>query len=294
MKTQFHGTGVALITPMHQDGSLDLKSLTGLVGYVSDFVDYLVVLGTTGEASSLDQDEKNRVVQTVIKANTKGLPIVLGVGGNNTNHVVELLKSQDFTGISALLSVSPYYNRPSQAGLRAHFEQIADASELPIILYNVPSRTAQNMESRLILSLAAHPNIIGIKEASGNMNQCIEIALQKPKDFLLISGDDLLTLPMMALGAVGAISVIAGAFPQVFGRMVNLSAAGEFDQAMQALASWQPLNQLMYQEGNPTGLKYLLSLKKLCRPYLRLPLVLPSRELQNQIENVFLEYKLKF
>src|SRR6267142_2031476 len=206
---KFTGTGVALVTPFHQDGSIDFSSLKKLLVHTSAGVDYFVVMGTTGESATLAKEKKKEILQFVIKNNPKKLPLVYGIGGNNTAAVLEEIEYTNFKGISAILSVSPYYNKPSQEGIRRHFKKIADASPLPVILYNVPGRTSSNLTSETTLKLAQNKNIVGIKEASGNLEQGMKIARSKSKDFLLISGDALLTLPLYAIGGVGVISVLA-------------------------------------------------------------------------------------
>ncbi len=210
---KFTGTGVALVTPFHQDGSIDFASLKKLLVHTSAGVDYFVVMGTTGESATLTKEEKKEVLQFVLKNNPKKLPLVYGIGGNHTASVLEEIENTNFKGVSALLSVSPYYNKPSQEGIRQHFKKIADTAPLPVILYNVPSRTSSNLTADTTLKLAQHKNIIGIKEASGSLEQCMKIAKNKTKDFLLISGDDLFTLPLYSIGGgVGVISVLANAF----------------------------------------------------------------------------------
>ena len=210
---KLYGTGVALVTPFYSDKTIDFVSLKKLLAHTALGVDYYVVMGTTGESVTLSKEEKKEVLEFVRKHNPKKLPIVYGIGGNNTQQVVEEIESTNLRGVSALLSVSPYYNKPSQEGICQHFVRVANASPVPIILYNVPGRTASNLTAVTTLRLAKHKNIIGIKEASGNLEQCMNIAKGKPKDFMLISGDDLLTLPLYAVGGVGVISVLANALP---------------------------------------------------------------------------------
>jgi len=288
---KFNGTGVALITPFHSDGSIDFASLKKLLTHTETSVDYFVVMGTTGESATLTKDEKNEVLQFVLKNNPKKLSIVYGVGGNNTESVLDEIEATNFRGVSAILSVSPYYNKPSQEGIRQHFKKIADASRLPIILYNVPGRTASNLSAETILKLARHENIIGVKEASGNLEQCMKIAKDKPKDFLLISGDDLITLPLYSIGGVGVISVLANAFPITFKKITESARDGNYSKAAAETFKFLEMNGPMYEEGNPTGVKYLLSLMKICKPHVRLPLAEPSAGLRKRIEQAFEQMK---
>ena len=222
----FKGTGIALITPFNEDKSVDFAALERIVNHVIDGgADFLVALGTTSEAPTLSAEEKEQVVSTILKANAKRLPVLLGLGGNNTQTVIEQIKKQDFTGIDGILSVVPYYNKPNQRGMKAHFTAIADASPVPVILYNVPGRVGVNLQAATCVELAKHPNIIAVKEASGNLMQIMEILRDKPADFDVISGDDGITQPMMALGAQGVISVAANAYIKPFSRMMNAMRA---------------------------------------------------------------------
>lgn len=281
------GTGVALVTPFSEDSNIDFKALKRLLVHTAKGVDYFVVMGTTGESATLSKEEKKSVLKFVMDNNPKKLPVVYGIGGNNTRQVVDEIKSTDLEGVSAILSVSPYYNKPSQEGVYQHFISIADASPLPIILYNVPGRTGSNLTAATTLRLASHSKIAGIKEASGNLEQCMKIAKEKPKDFMLISGDDMLTLPIYSIGGVGVISVLANALPQVFKRIRVNFEAGKLSQAQAAQFKILDINSPMYEEGNPTGVKYLLNLMGICKPHVRLPLTEPSRELQNKISALY-------
>lgn len=281
---KFTGTGVALITPFHADGSTDFSSLKKLLVHTAQGVDYFVVMGTTGESTTLSKEEKKEVLQFVLKNNAKKLPLVYGIGGNNTASVLEEIAATNFKGVSALLSVSPYYNKPSQEGIYQHFKKVAVASPVPVILYNVPGRTASNLTAATTLRLAQHKNIIGIKEASGNLEQCMKIAKEKPKNFLLISGDDLLTLSLYSIGGEGVISVLANALPDVFKKITENAKAGNYSKAAAEAFKLLEINGPMYEEGNPTGVKYLLSLMKICEPWVRLPLVKPSLGLRKKIE----------
>ena len=218
----FKGTGIALVTPFKSDFSVDVESLTKLVNHViGNGADFLVVLGTTSEAPTLSSEEKKLVINTILKANNGRLPVMLGLGGNNSQAVIEAIKAQDFTGIQGILSVVPYYNKPNQRGIKAHFEAIANASPVPVVVYNVPGRVGVNLQAATCVELANHPNIIAVKEASGNLQQIMEILRDKPADFDVISGDDGITQPLMALGASGVISVAANAYTKPFSRMMN-------------------------------------------------------------------------
>jgi 4-hydroxy-tetrahydrodipicolinate synthase len=285
------GTGVALVTPFHKDGSIDFVSLKKLLEHTSTGVDYFVVMGTTGESATLTKEEKKEVLQFILKNNTRKLPVVYGIGGNNTAAVLHEIAETNFKGVSAILSVSPYYNKPSQEGIRQHFKKIADASPVPLILYNVPGRTASNLTAGTTLKLAQHKNIIGIKEASGNLEQCMKIAKGKPKDFLLISGDDVLTLPLYSIGGVGVISVLANALPIHFKKITGNAKAGNYSKAAAETFKLLEINSPMYEEGNPTGVKYLLSLMKISKPHVRLPLAEPSAGLRKKIELAYDQIK---
>jgi 4-hydroxy-tetrahydrodipicolinate synthase len=284
MNTLLKGTGVALVTPFKSDQSIDFDGVKKLVNYLgAEGIEYLVVMGTTGEAATLNKSEKRAVLDTVLQHNPYQLPVVYGLGGNDTRSLKEELQHLDLTGISALLSVSPYYNKPSQSGIVAHYQTLADASTLPIVLYNVPGRTGSNLSAATTATLAKHPNIVGIKEASGDLIQCLEIKASTPDDFLLISGDDLLTPAMISMGAVGAISVLANAYPAVFGQMVRLALEGQFTKSHALAQKMLALNRLMYLEGNPTGVKALLQALGLSAPHVRAPMAEASAELKNNI-----------
>lgn len=280
---RLHGTGVALITPMNEQGAIDFKSLKKLLAHTAKGVDYYVVMGTTGESATLSKDEKMEVLRFVLQNNAKNLPIVYGIGGNNTQHVLEEINATPLKGVTALLSVSPYYNKPSQEGIYQHFKSVAETSPVPIILYNVPGRTASNLSAETTLRLAHIKNIIGIKEASGNLEQCMRIVKEKPNHFMLISGDDMLTLPIYCIGGVGVISVLANAFPVVFRYIKEHVVSGSLDKAQKEQFRLLSINGLMYEEGNPVGVKYLMNLLGLCKPYVRLPLAIPSEKLKQKI-----------
>ena len=281
---KLYGTGVALVTPMLEDGTMDLKGLTAMVRHASK-ADYLVVMGTTGESATLSAAERQEVLDRVIEVNKNRKPLVYGIGGNNTKAVTDALDAFDPKGVTAILSVSPYYNKPSQEGIFRHFMAVADHSPLPVILYNVPGRTGMNMLAETTIRLSAHPKIIGIKEASGNLEQCIRIVREARKGFLLISGDDMLTVPMMAIGGVGVISVMANAFPGLFRKMTDAMATGNIRTAAKIQQELVPVNSMMYEEGNPAGLKLLLSEMGLCKANVRLPLVPVSASLAERIRD---------
>ncbi len=290
---KFFGTGVALVTPFLEDGSIDFKSLKKLLAHTAKGADYYVVLGTTGESATLTREEKKQIIEFVVNNNTKGLPVVYGIGGNHTSEVIQTIKATDFRGVDAILSVSPYYNKPSQEGIYQHFKAIATASPVPVILYNVPGRTASNLTAATTLRLAEHKNIIGIKEASGNMEQCMNIAKNKPKDFLLISGDDLLTSAFYAIGGAGVISVLANALPSVFNKMKVHAVNGNILKSSLEQFRLLEINGPMYEEGNPVGVKFLLDQLQICSPEVRLPLVKASLPLQQKIKTAFDSYKSK-
>lgn len=277
------GLGVALVTPFKKDKTVDFPALRRMVEYVIEGQsDYIVVLGTTGETPALFPDEKNRIRKEIIDTNKGRVPLVLGVGGNNTRAVVNELLTGDFTGFDAILSVVPFYNKPSQEGIYRHYEAIAQASPLPVILYNVPGRTGVNMTASTTLSLARDfKNIIGVKEASGNFAQIEEIIKNKPEEFEVISGDDSITYPLMTLGAVGVISVIGNAFPMEFGRMVRLCLEGKFQEALPIHWRFNELFNLLFVDGNPAGVKCALNALGLIENELRLPLV-PTRLSTNE------------
>jgi len=270
--------GVALITPFNEDGSVDYKALVRLVDYqLQNGADFLVVLGTTAETATLTAQEQSAIIKQVVTQVRSKIPIILGVGGNNTRAVTERLKSPELEGIDAVLSVVPYYNKPSQEGIYQHFKAVSEATELPVVLYNVPGRTGVNMTAETTLRIArGFKNVIGVKEASGNIVQVNDIIKHKPKEFVVISGDDGITFPLMSLGAVGVISVIGNAFPKEFGRMVRLALAGDYENALIIHRRFTELFELLFVDGNPAGVKSMLSMMGYIGNYLRLPLV-PTR-----------------
>lgn len=280
------GVGPALVTPFNEDHTIDYAGLEKLLIHTAKGVDYWVVQGTTGESATTTFEEKQAILQFVKAHNPKNLPIVFGAGGNNTLAVKEFIEKSDLSGVEAILSASPSYNKPSQQGIYQHFVQIADVSPVPVILYNVPGRTASNMTASTTLRLAEHPNIVGIKEASGNLEQCMQIAANKPEDFMLISGDDLLSTIMISFGAVGVISVLANGFPTSFSKAVHLALENNFAEASKELAQFLPINPLMYEESNPVGLKEVLKKKEICENYVRMPLLPASDSLKTKIASL--------
>jgi 4-hydroxy-tetrahydrodipicolinate synthase len=284
---KLYGTGVALVTPFDEKGQVDFGSLQKLLTHTAKGVDYYVVMGTTGESTTLSKVEKKKILSFVIENNSKKLPIVYGIGGNNTQEVIDTVGETDLTGVDAILSVSPCYNKPSQEGIYRHFKAVADKSQVPVILYNVPGRTASNLTSDTTLRLANHKNIIGIKEASGNLEQCMKIVKEKPKDFMLISGDDMLTVPLYSIGGVGVISVLANSFPVVFKKIKESSSRGDYAKAALEQFKLLEINGPMYEEGNPVGVKHVLKLMGICTNQVRLPLVSASKGLQKKIQKIW-------
>ena len=281
---RFKGVGVALVTPFDEHENIDYSGLKNLIEFVSQGgVDYLVVQGTTGETSTTSAEEKKALLEFTKQHNTAQLPIIYGLGGNNTRSVLEAIAGTDFTGVDALLSVCPYYNKPSQAGVIAHFTAIAEVSPVPVILYNVPGRTVVNMSCATILELAQHPNIIGLKDACSTMEQYMEIAWKAPKDFLLLSGDDNLVVPMISLGWHGVISVIANAFPAEFHDLTWHALEGRFAEAAAIQFSFIEFDTLLYAESNPVGIKQCLAIKGVCGPEVRLPLIKGSESLDGKL-----------
>lgn len=279
------GTGVALITPFKKDFSVDTEALTRIVNFqIDNGIEYLVVLGTTAESATLTSAEKELVIRTVIDANKNRLPLVLGVGGNNTLQVVEELKTRNLNDFVAVLSVSPYYNKPSQEGIYQHFKAIAEASPLPIILYNVPGRTSSNILPSTVIRLANDfKNIVAIKEAAGDIVQAMKLLQNKPKDFLVISGDDMVTLPMVLAGGAGVISVIGEGFPKQFSDMVRLGLNRKVDEAYALHYQLADAIDMIFEQGNPAGIKEVFKALGLCENVVRLPLVNVNEDLANRI-----------
>ncbi|TDG36663.1 4-hydroxy-tetrahydrodipicolinate synthase [Pedobacter changchengzhani] len=282
---KFQGTGVALITPFNTDGSVDYTGLKNLINHLIDGgIDYLVSLGTTGETATMTKDEKKQVWAYTAEINNKRLPLVAGIGGNNTLAVAEDIKTFDTDGYSAILSVSPYYNKPTQEGIYQHYKYLAEVSPLDLFLYNVPGRTASNISPETTCRLANDfKNIIGIKDACGNFDQFNQILRDKPEEFLLISGDDPVTLPMMAMGAAGIISVIGNALPKQLSDMVKLCADGDFKAAAKIHLSLIEFTRLAFAEGNPAGVKAAVKHIGICGDSVRLPLIKASSNLETAI-----------
>lgn len=283
---KFTGTGVALVTPFKADFSVDLVALKNIVDYVIDGgVEYLVVLGTTAESATLSNEEKDLVIATIVEANNKRLPLVLGVGGNDTAKVVEELKTRDLSNFDAILSVSPYYNKPTQEGIYLHFKAVSEASPLPIILYNVPGRTASNMLPQTVIRLANDfKNVIAIKEAAGDLVQAMRLIQNKPKDFLVISGDDMIALPMVLAGGAGVISVIGEGFPKEFSQMIRLGLEKKTEEAYALHYKIAEAIDLIFEQGNPAGIKEVFRIKNLAENIVRLPLVKVDESLSNRLD----------
>ncbi|MBC7920955.1 MAG: 4-hydroxy-tetrahydrodipicolinate synthase [Ferruginibacter sp.] len=301
MQSTLKGTGVALVTPFTADHAVDYPALQRLLRHVGEGgVEYLVVLGTTGESATLSKEEKRDVLSFVVRHNERQLPVVYGLGGNNTHEVLDTITHTDFTGVTAILSVSPYYNKPSQLGIYEHYRRVADACPVPVILYNVPGRTGSNVSAATTLKLSKHPNIVGIKEASTDWTQVLEIAKgihasgaeavtgdgagSNPGDFLLICGDDLLALPTISVGGIGVISVVANAFPADFSRLVRHALAGEYGPASRQLYRFLAVNPLLYEEANPVGVKKVLEMAGVCGAHVRLPLWPASDDLSARLQ----------
>ena len=282
---ELKGTGVALITPFTADNQVDVPALERIVEYViAGGVEFIVALGTTSEAPTLTKEEKQLVCNTIVRVNNKRVPLVIGIGGNNTQNVIDEIKHTQLDDFVAILSVTPYYNKPSQAGMYAHFAAIAQASPLPIILYNVPGRTGVSMTAETIVSLATNfSNITAVKEASGNLVFDMQLLKQLPAGFTFLSGDDGTTLPSVYMGGKGTISVIGIAYPAEFSQMVRLGLEGKVAEANQLHYGLLPKIGLAFKEGNPIGIKAILAAKGLCEPYVRLPLVEASAELKKEV-----------
>jgi len=281
---KFKGSGVALVTPFQTDGSIDFNALKKLVSLqINGGTDFLVVQGTTGESPTLSQDEKRAVLETVLEVNNGQLPIVYGIGGNNTAGLAGLFQLLP-KGVDGILSVSPYYNKPIQQGIVAHFKQVASYTDLPIILYNVPGRTGSNMSVETTLELAEIANVVAVKEASGNMEQIMDIIRQRKPGFGVLSGDDNLTMPLIAAGADGVISVVANAFPERFSQMVHASMEGQLERAKAAHYDLFSVTKMFFEEGNPGGVKVALAARGLMQETMRLPLYPVSEGLRKRIQ----------
>lgn len=289
---EFLGTGVALVTPFNEDKSVDYNALEKLVNYqIKNGVNYLVVLGTTGEPATLTLEEKEQVKSTIIKVNNGRLPLILGIGGNNTQAVINEINATDLSAFSAILSVSPYYNKPTQEGIYQHFKAVSESSPKPIIVYNVPGRTASNILPKTVLRLANDcKNIIGVKEAAGDIVQAMELIQNKPTDFLVISGDDMIALPMVLAGGAGVISVIGQGFPKDFSELIQLGLNNKPEKAYQLHYKLMDIINYIFEEGNPAGIKMLLEKLNITNKYVRLPLVEVSNELHQKIADFVEKY----
>lgn len=292
-QTLFTGTGVALITPFRRgQETVDFTKLEALIEYIiTSGVDYIVALGTTSEAATMTDSERAAVKEFIVETVAGRVPIMLGLGGNNTLAVTDTINRTNFDGIAGILSVAPYYNKPNQRGLLAHYRSVAEASPVPVVMYNVPGRTGVNIAAETTLAIAAEcPNVIGIKEASGNISQVMEILRNRPQGFRVISGDDALTYPLLALGADGVISVIANALPKETSDMVHLALKGDFKHALSIHYRLLPLMHAIFDEGNPTGIKALLEAQGRITNILRLPLVKASKQLTNKLVTLYNEF----
>jgi 4-hydroxy-tetrahydrodipicolinate synthase len=291
MSNKFRGTGVAMITPFHKQGTIDFTALERLIEHlITGGVNYLVVRGTTAETATLTREEQNALAEFVVEIVNKRIPLVIGIGGNNTQEVINKIRMNSLEGYDAILSVTPYYNKPQQRGIYLHYKNIATVSPLPIIMYNVPGRTSVNMKPEITLQLANEfDNIIGVKEASGNMEQIMDIIHNKPKDFLVISGDDLLTLPLLGMGADGVISVIGNAYPKLFSEMVALGLKGDMKKAREIHYKLTDFIRSVFADGNPSGIKAALEIKEIISNNLRLPLVKIEKPHYNQLAAIMAE-----
>jgi 4-hydroxy-tetrahydrodipicolinate synthase len=290
---KFRGAGVAIITPFKNDTSIDFAALGRVVNHViNGGVNYIVVLGTTGESVTLTKDEKKAIISYVAEVTDNRVPLVVGIGGNNTQEVINCIRHSNLTGIDGILSVAPYYNKPNQRGLFQHFKAIANSTSIPVILYNVPGRTCSNISSDTCLELANEcENIVGIKEASGDMAQIMRIIRNKPDNFNVISGDDLMTIPIIASGGAGVISVLANAFPAATSELVTNALKSNFKPAREIQLRYLEMIDLLFVDGNPAGVKAMLSMMNLCLNNLRLPLVPVNRTIYTRIQKAIEEVK---
>ncbi len=286
IQSKLRGTGVALVTPFTKNGALDFNGLEKVIDHsIKGGVEYLVSLGTTGESVNLNKEEKLDILNFTIEKTSGRVPVVAGFGGNSTHGVIKDIEQFHFKGVDAILSVSPYYNKPTQNGIIEHYKAVAAAAPRPVILYNVPGRTASNMLASTTLRLAEVDNIIGMKEASGDFNQCMQIAKNKPKDFLLVSGDDNITLGLLAYGLDGVISVVGQAFPKIFTEMVRHGLNGNFEKAKKLHYKLNDITDMLFAEGNPAGVKCALELQGICESHVRLPLVGVSDDLKKRMKS---------
>lgn len=283
---KFRGTGVAIVTPFKNDSSIDFAALGRVINHViSGGVNYIVAIGTTGESVTLTNQEKKAIISYVVEAVDNRVPVVYGIGGNNTQEVINGIRHADLTGVDGILSVAPYYNKPTQRGLFQHFKEISTCSTLPVIIYNVPGRTSCNISAETCLELAhTCENIVAVKEASGDLTQIMKIIKGKPENFLIISGDDMLTIPVISTGGSGVISVLANAFPSQCCELVNQALKNNFKSARELQFHFLDMIELLFVEGNPAGVKDMLSIMNLCHNYVRLPLVAVSRPVHTRIQ----------
>jgi 4-hydroxy-tetrahydrodipicolinate synthase len=290
---KFKGTGVAIVTPFKNDSSIDFAALGRIVNHTIDGgVNYIVVMGTTGESATLTKDEKKAVLSYVVEVTDNRVPLVTGIGGNSTQEVINCIRHANLTGVDGILSVAPYYNKPNQRGLFQHFKVIATCSPVPVLLYNVPSRTCSNISSETCLELANEcENIIGIKEASGDIAQIMRIIKDKPDNFMVISGDDMMTLPIISCGGSGVISVLANAFPAATSELVTNAIKSNFKAAREIQLRYLEMIELLFADGNPAGVKAMLGIMNLCQNYLRLPLVPVNRTIYTSIQKAVDEVK---
>ena len=293
MKKKLRGAGVAIVTPFKNDLSVDFSALGRIVNHVVEGgINYIVVMGTTGESVTVTKDEKKAVISHIIESVNKRVPVIVGIGGNNTQEVITTIKHSSFEGVDGILSVAPYYNKPSQRGIFQHFKAIATCCPLPVIMYNVPVRTSSNISADTCLQLATEcENIIGIKEASGDMTQVMKIIRGKPDGFLVISGDDMLTLPIVSVGGAGVISVLANAYPAECTELVTNALKSNFKTAREIQLRFLEMTELLFTEGNPSGIKAILNVMNLCQNTLRLPLVAVSRPTMSRIQKAVEEVK---
>ncbi|MGZ4044608.1 MAG: 4-hydroxy-tetrahydrodipicolinate synthase [Bacteroidia bacterium] len=286
------GTGVAIVTPFDKKGNVDTDSLAGIVKHLhAGKVEYIVVLGTTGESVTLTKEEKEIVINTVVKANGNKVPLILGIGSNNTAEVVHTIKKTNLKDFEAILSVAPYYNKPNQEGYYQHYKAVSQSTKKDIILYNVPGRTGSNVTWETQVRIAKDmKNIVATKEASGSIEQIMKVIKNKPKDFMVISGDDNLTLPIIAAGGVGVISVVAQVLPKDYSEMVRLSLKNEFEKAQKLHYKIMDITDQLFADGNPGGVKFALSELKKCKPYLRLPLTEPNDKVKETLKRLIKNY----
>ena len=288
---KFKGTGVAIVTPFKDDSSIDFAAFGRVINHViNGGVNYIVAMGTTGESVTLTKDEKKALISYVVEAIDSRVPLVVGIGGNNTQDVINCVRYANLTGVDGILSVAPYYNKPSQRGLFQHFKAIATCSPIPVIIYNVPGRTCSNISSEICLELAHEcENIVAVKEASGDISQIMRIIKGKPENFNVISGDDMMTIPIIAAGGSGVISVLANAFPAQCSELVSHSLKNNFKSAREIQFRFLEIIELLFIEGNPSGVKAMLNIMNICNNNLRLPLVPVSRAVQTRIQKAIEE-----